>query len=94
MPLPILNFSENIFHLSMEMELLDLPSELILRYALELNLGEINHLCRVSREFNKQICTNEHFWRMKFIRDFGDEPGYAGSWRIFYLEYHFLRSLD
>ena len=49
------------FHLSREMELLDLPVELISQYALKLNLGEIFHLCRVNKKFNQEICSNEHF---------------------------------
>lgn len=43
------------------MELTDLPSELIPQYALGLDLFSINHLCSVSREFNKRVCQSEYF---------------------------------
>lgn len=70
------------------MELLDLPAELIPRYALNLNLGEIFHLCSVNKEFNQEICANEHFWKMKFIHDYHLAPNYTGSWRKLYQNYN------
>lgn len=51
------------------MELLDLPTELMLQYAFELDLPSIYHLCSVSKEFNQKICRAEHFWRMKLEKD-------------------------
>ena len=72
------------------MELLDLPEELIPRYALTLNLGQIFNLCHVNKKFNQEICSNEHFWKIKFTHDYGFEPKYTGSWLKLYQNYNSL----
>lgn len=65
------------------MSLLNLPSDNILEFALFLPLHEISHLCQTSSRFNRLICNNNYFWKLKFIKDFG-EISYTGDWRYLY----------
>lgn len=44
----------------------------IIEIALGLNLDSINKLCRASRRFNRVLCDNKNFWRLKYIKDFGE----------------------
>src|SRR5690606_21823834 len=72
-----------------EMDLFqDLPDELIILQALELDLPSITRLCQASSRFNQIICDNELFWRYKFIKDYQFNPiYYTGSWKLLYREY-------
>lgn len=70
------------------MELSELPSELILVYALKLDLPSLSHLCNTNKEFNKQICQNEHFWKLRFIQDYKFTPSFTPrSWKDLYRNY-------
>ena len=62
----------------------NLPVELILSYALSLDLPSITHLCQTSAQFNEVICNNEYFWKHKFIRDYYYVPEFNGSWKHLY----------
>lgn len=48
-----------------------LPPDAIINIALYEPIGSIARLCQVSRRFNDIICSNNNFWRDKFILDFG-----------------------
>lgn len=52
----------------------NLPNELIQEIALTLDLNSIQNLCQTSSKVNAAICSNEYFWKSKFIQDYGYEP--------------------
>lgn len=56
--------------------------------ALHLSLPEINYLGLTNSRFNRIICRDEGFWRLKFIYDFDFNPiDYRGSWLQLYQRY-------
>jgi alpha-tubulin suppressor-like RCC1 family protein len=71
-------------------EMNELPSELIIESALNLDLPSIAALCQSSRQFNDVICNSdlsEVFWRLKFIQDYKFAPRWIKSWKILYQNY-------
>ena len=65
-----------------------IPDELLVVQALELDLPSVTRFCQTSRRFNRVVCENESYWHQKFIRDYGFDPRkYEGSWRLLYREY-------
>lgn len=47
-----------------------LPKDLIIKLALELDLSELLSLCSSSKKINSTVCQNEIFWMNKLIKDF------------------------
>lgn len=41
----------------------DLPSDVIMYFALEMDIAEIMNLCLTSTRFNNIICKNKYFWK-------------------------------
>ena len=65
-----------------------LPDERIFDLALFLPLSDITNYCQTSSKFNRIICDNDDFWRMKFIKDHEFNPiYYTGSWKDLYKNY-------
>lgn len=64
-----------------------LPSELIIMFAIKLDLPTIANLCYSSRRFDYIICDNEFFWQSKFIHDYGTEPQWIKNWKLGYRQY-------
>ena len=44
-----------------------LPNETIIKIALDLDVGNIKKLCKASRRFNKVLCVNKNFWKLRKI---------------------------
>lgn len=68
----------------------DFPDELITEQALHVyDLPSIASFCQVSKRFNRVICNNEEFWRLKFRQENGNVmSNYRGSWKKLYQEYN------
>ena len=49
----------------------DLPNDMIIKIALNMDIGEIYNFCQIDTNFNKIICDNDYFWKQKYDRDFG-----------------------
>ncbi|GAG28018.1 unnamed protein product, partial [marine sediment metagenome] len=48
----------------------NLPKDLIIYYALMMDLPEILSLCLSSKKFNNIVCKNKTFWMNKLIHDY------------------------
>ncbi len=48
----------------------DLPVDILMLIALDMETPEILQLCRTSTKLNQSICNNPNFWRNKIIKDF------------------------
>lgn len=64
----------------------NVPEDVIIQLALDLDLPDLLNLCRVSRRFDRNTCRNDIFWMNKSIRDFGRNvtKPFNMSWREFY----------
>jgi hypothetical protein len=47
-----------------------LPADVIIKFALDMDIREITNLCSVSKRFNKSICDNNDFWVNKLAVDY------------------------
>lgn len=54
----------------MDIELNDLPLEVLLHIALQMDLPELLNFCKSSKEINDKTCRNNLFWIKKLKRDF------------------------
>lgn len=63
----------------------NLPEELILDQALQLDLEDINNFCQTDVKFNKLVCNNENFWRARYLQDYGKVDS---VWKNLYLDRH------
>jgi len=53
-----------------------LPPEVIIQYALFLDLDSISSLCQTCRYFN-DVCNTEYFWRERTLRDWYGAPDWS-----------------
>lgn len=54
------------------MSLNDLPSDVLVLLALDLNIEDVMNFCLANRRVNKYVCENTHFWRRRLEKDFPD----------------------
>ena len=54
----------------MEANFENLPADLQRQISLDLEPYELIRLCSTNKIFNKNICNNDDFWRLKIERDF------------------------
>jgi alpha-tubulin suppressor-like RCC1 family protein len=66
---------------------IDLNDDIIMNIAIASDLDTINHLCLASKQFNQVICNNEHFWKNKYIYDYGMTNMITTSWKKSYQDY-------
>lgn len=66
----LISFS-NIFLLLIKNNMNQLPKDILVFMALNLDLPEILSLCQTNSEFNDRICKNNYFWLNKLDRDYG-----------------------
>ena len=52
----------------------DLPRDLLIQLALDLDLKDIFRLCQSNRRSNEIICESDTFWRRKLIKDYPNIP--------------------
>src|SRR5579871_2013171 len=64
-----------------------IPNEGILNIALFLPIHNITVLCVTSNRFNNVVCSNEYFWKQKFINDYHFVPNNIVSWKELYKNY-------
>jgi hypothetical protein len=48
----------------------NLPPDVIVLLALEMNLDTILNYCLVNKKFNSLVCDSQNFWRIKYQKDF------------------------
>jgi hypothetical protein len=72
--------------MSESLTLKNIPVDLYGTIAINLNIDDINYLCLTNREFKKQICDNNFFWRQKFVNDYGPAPNIEADWKKLYRE--------
>jgi len=53
------------------MDLSDLPKDVLMLLALEMDIEYIINLCQTSSLFNNKICKNNYFWMNKLFKEFG-----------------------
>lgn len=65
------------------MSLERLPADTLYEIFFQIDLEQLGRLCQSSRKM-KQVCTNEEFWKRKYIKDFKSRPddsNFYFSWR-------------
>jgi len=63
---------------------LDLPKEVIQNIGLRLGIRDIANLCKTNRYINLILCENDHFWKLKYLRDIGEPENKVTRWKEAY----------
>ncbi len=62
-------------------DITELPTDLLEKTLLNLNITEINKICRTNERV-KSTCDDESFWKRKVMADFGIERKIKATWRL------------
>jgi len=70
-----------------EVDLLSsLSPELIMIIGMELPLSDLVKFCRASQRFNSILCSDNYFWKRRYLKDFGEFKLPVTDWKNAYYE--------